>query len=198
MNMNTHWRKFARTQSIGTLSTTLDVIRHTIDHSINADNEDCNANNDTNNNSDNNDNGNNDNGLIGGITGDDDTTGDGVGPTISSYAITINDDENNKVPFKKLSTNTNTNTNLIHIAEDSKNNSDYQARFGFFSKDGDNEKYFLTLYDDNKTLYFDSINSISFINRTDSFIGFTIKYIENETVYRTENTTIEVTPIADN
>ena len=142
MNMNTHWKKFARTQSIGTLSTTLDVIRHTIDQSINADNEDCNANNDTNNNSDNNDN--SDNGLIGG------TTGDGIVPTISSYTITINDDEKNTVPFKKLSTNTN--TNLIHIAEDSNNNSDYQARFGFFSKDGDTDKYFLTLYDDNKTL----------------------------------------------
>ena len=197
MNMNTHWKKFARTQSIGTLSTTRDVIRHTIDQSINADNEDCNANNDTDNN-DNSDN--NDNDLIGGITGDSGTTGDGVGPTINSYTITINDDENT-VPFKKLSTNTNTITNLIHIAEDSKNNTDYQARFGFFSKDGDTDKYFLTLYDDNKTLYFDSINSISLINRTDSdvsYTGFTINYIKDEIVYRTENTTIKVTPNSDN
>ena len=184
MNMNTHWKKFARTQSIGTLSTTLDVIRHTIDQSINADNEDCNANNDT----DNNDNSDN---FFGGATGD------GVGATINSYTITINDDENT-VPFKKLSTNTNNNTKLIHIAEDSKNNNDYQARFGFFSKDGDTDKYFLTLYDDNKTLYFDSINSISLINRTDSFTGFTINYIKDEIVYRTENTTIKVTPNSDN
>ena len=114
--------------------------------------------------------------------------------------MVINKISNIPINFTLLPNNDNDNNNnkLIHIAEDPvKNNIYYQALFGFFYQDGDTKKYFLTLYDNNKTLYFDSIDSYALINKTPStYTGFTINYIENETVYRTENTTIKVTPKA--
>ena len=166
MNMNTHWRKFARTQSIGTLSTTLDVIRHTIDHSINADNDNannddanCDANNDDANGDDaNGENANNDDANDDNANGEDSNIfSENNEFNITSLTIKINESE---VPF--LVSNPPDNNNCIHILENYDNNSNYEARFGVFKNSNTNngKNYFLTIFDSNRNILFDSITTI--------------------------------------
>jgi len=143
--MNTHWRKFARTQSIGTLSTTLDVIRHTIDHSITADND--NANGEDANCDANGDDANNDDANI---------FSENNEFNITSLTIKINESE---VPFSVSNPPYN---NCIHILENYNNNSNYEARFGVFKNSNTNngKNYFLTIFDSNRNILFDSITTI--------------------------------------
>ena len=200
MNMNTHWRKFARTQSIGTLSTTLDVIRHTIDQSITADND--NANNDDANNDDaNNDDANYDNANGENANGEDSNIfSENNEFNITSLTIKINESE---VPF--LVSNPPDNNNCIHILENYNNNSNYEARFGVFKNSNTNnsKNYFLTIFDSNRNILFDSITTIQLNGSSTQKLtidGYQVSPTQLKTpdgeeyiVYKTDSSTLTIT-----
>ena len=218
MNMNTHWRKLARTQSIGTLSTTLDVIRHTIDHSNNSDNDNANngAINDTKNDTNNDTINDTNNGAINGAIND--TINDANDEdsnifsennefNITSLTIKINESES-EVPFlvsnppDNNNNNNNNKNNCIHILENYDNNSNYEARFGVFKNTNNSKNYFLTIFDSNRNIWFDSINTIQLNGKTQQepqIYGYqisTTKIItpdgEEYIVYKTESSTLTI------
>lgn len=209
MNMNTHWRKFARTQSIGTLSTTLDVIRNTIDQSITADNDNangedanCDANGDDANGEDaNNDDANNDDANGENANSEDSNIfSENNEFNITSLTIKINKRE---VPF--LVSNPPDNNNYIHILEKYDNDSNYEARFGVFKNSNTNngKNYFLTIFDSNRNILFDSITTIQLNGSSTQKLtidGYQVSPTklktpdgEEYTVYKTDSSTLTIT-----